>query len=342
MINEKIKKIGNISQLAGIQQSVLSRGTGKGLEIVEMYNEKGLSLSILPDRCMDIRKLTYKGMNISFETKNGPTSNFLASSNPKDFASQWPGGMLFTCGLDNVGKGSSEDVLYPTHGRIWAKPSEQLELRKYWENGEFILEAKGDIHQTKLNGEHLQLNRTIKVKNNSSCFYLNDELTNLEEKDEKIMLLYHFNFGYPFLDENSYLEILNSEITDIHDTPDKYPITMGKPKDNYPEECFFYKNTSQTSMAMLINPDTNIAAYIKFDTTNLPNLLIWKNVKSHDYVLAIEPCNCLVKGREFEEKNGNLRIIKAGETLNFEIEFGILEGKDEILQFKGKMKCQEK
>ena len=37
-----LKKLGNIAQLAGVRESVLMDGRGKGLHIAEFYNAAGL------------------------------------------------------------------------------------------------------------------------------------------------------------------------------------------------------------------------------------------------------------------------------------------------------------
>ena len=71
---ELLKKLGNIDQLAGIRETKLLRGRGEDIQLAEFYNAAGLRFSVVPDRCMDLWDLSYKGINLSFQSKNGLTS----------------------------------------------------------------------------------------------------------------------------------------------------------------------------------------------------------------------------------------------------------------------------
>ena len=52
-------------------------------------------------------------------------------------------------------------------------------------------------------GPHLELKRTISAKLGSSGFKITDEVTNLGNTPAPHMLLYHFNFGWPLVDEGT-------------------------------------------------------------------------------------------------------------------------------------------
>ena len=71
---ELLKKLGNIDQIAGIRESRLLHGRGQGIQLAEFYNAAGLRFTVVPDRCMDLYDLSYKGMNLCFQSKNGLTS----------------------------------------------------------------------------------------------------------------------------------------------------------------------------------------------------------------------------------------------------------------------------
>ena len=100
---ELLKQLGNIGQIAGIRESRLLRGRGEGIAIAEFYNAAGLRFTVVPDRCMDLFDLSYKGVNLGFQSKNGLTSPQAFCPSDGEFSEQWPGGMLVTCGLGNVG-----------------------------------------------------------------------------------------------------------------------------------------------------------------------------------------------------------------------------------------------
>jgi hypothetical protein len=75
-------------------------------------------------------------------------------------------------------------------------------------------------------------------------------------------------------------------------------------------------------MVKLENEELGIGLYIEYDKENLPNLTQWKSMKSGDYALGIEPCNCFVKGRKEERENGTLKTIAAFSKLEFKLKIG--------------------
>ena len=154
---ELLKKLGNIDQLAGIRETKLLRGRGEDIQLAEFYNAAGLRFSVVPDRCMDLWDLSYKGINFSFQSKNGLTSPQAYTPADGEFAEQWPGGMLVTCGLDNVGGHASEGGVFPTHGRISHVPAKNFGTQTYWDGERYVLRATGEVHQTKMYSRHLSM-----------------------------------------------------------------------------------------------------------------------------------------------------------------------------------------
>lgn len=327
-----LKHLGNISQLAGVRESTLRRGRGAGLDIAEFYNAAGLRFTVVPDRCMDLYDLSYKGVNLSFQSKNGLVSGAYTEPLPNAFSDQWPGGMLVTCGLDNVGGGYIHEDILPTHGRIGALPADSFGVSATWEGENYMLRANGAVRQTRLYGRNLLLERTIETSLFGNSLTITDRLTNCEPSDEPFMLLYHCNFGYPLLTKDSLVYTSKTDVAP-RGAISTDPIRMLPPIDERPEE--FYQHTAKTEIAYgaLVNPALHLGAYVRFDTKNLPYFGEWKNMRSHDYVLAIEPCNCFGKGRETEIAENTIARIGAYETLRFTIEIGVLDGDDAIAAF---------
>lgn len=154
---ELLKQLGNMEQIAGIREARLLRGRGENIQVAEFYNAAGLRFSVVPDRCMDLYDCSYKGVNLSFQSKNGLVSPQAFSAADGEFAEQWPGGMLVTCGLDNVGGSCVAGGTYPTHGRISNMPARNFGTETHWEGDRYILRATGETHQTKLYGRHLSI-----------------------------------------------------------------------------------------------------------------------------------------------------------------------------------------
>ena len=327
-----LKHLGNIDQIAGIRESQLLRGRGEQIHIAEFYNAAGLRFTVVPDRCMDLFDLSYKGVNLSFQSKNGLTSPQAFTPANGEFAEQWPGGMLVTCGLGNVGGHSSEGGEFPTHGRISHVPAKNFGTRTYWEGDDYILRAHGEVHQTKMYSRHISIQRTIETELSSKVIKLHDVLTNFEAEDEPYMLLYHFNFGYPLLQADSCVETSKSDRTAGNPISTDYHHMMA-PVDGRGEEMYYRTNFGDRGVGVLYNERLELGAYIAFDTKNLPNMLQWKNMKSHDYVLAIEPCNTWGMNRKTAMEKDQIAVLPAYSSVENHLELGVLDGLTEIREF---------
>lgn len=327
-----LKRFGHPEQLCGIREAKLIHGPGEGVAVAEFHNAAGLRFTVVPDRCMDLYDLSYRGVNLSFLSRNGLRSPMSYTALNGEFAQQWSGGMLSTCGLDNVGGACVDDAIYPTHGRISAVPAQRFGVRARWEGDDYVLEASGEMHQTRLYGAHLSLERTIRTTLNAKSVTIRDRISNLDAKEEPLMLLYHCNFGYPLLDQGarvlvtaSRTEPLNALSTD--------PSRMISPVDGCGEELYLCHASGERCTAMLYNPALELAGYVAFDTSALPRFLEWKMMKSHDYVLALEPCNTWAIPRDRAVRENQAVMLPGYSCVETALEIGVLDGVGEIRRF---------
>ena len=63
------------------------------------------------------------------------------------------------------------------------------------------------MRQVSFHGEHLQLTREISARLGENTFTLRDVVENLGTRPEAHMILYHFNVGFPLLDDGAVLEV---------------------------------------------------------------------------------------------------------------------------------------
>lgn len=304
-----LKKLGNMDQIAGIRESVLLRGRGEGTKIAEVYNASGLRFTVLPDRCMDIYDLSYKGVNISFHSKNGIISPLAFSPSDGEFPEQWPGGMLFTCGLSNVNLHSVIDgEAFPTHGRISSVPASDFGTECFWDGDDYILRLCGEMHETVFEGRHLSLKRTIETGLYDSSVRITDTVTNMGPSDEPYMLLYHTNFGSPFISKEAECCIKCGKVSPLSDNSTD-SVHMDQPYDDYKAQKFIATDFSETGEAEIINKKLGMGVRLSFTTENLPNMVEWKHMKSHDYCLALEPTNTCGLNREQAVKENKIACL---------------------------------
>ena len=329
---ELLKQLGNIGQIAGIRESRLLRGRGEGIQVAEFYNAAGLRFTVVPDRCMDLFDFSYRGVNLSFQSKNGLTSPQAFTPADGEFAEQWPGGMLVTCGLGNVGGHSTGGGIFPTHGRISHVPASNFGTETHWDGDRYVLRASGEVHQTKMYSRHLSIRRTIETGLDEKKVRIHDVITNFEAEDEPYMLLYHFNFGYPLLQADSCTAASRATLTPMNPMSTD-PVHMLAPEDGRGEELYFRTDLGDRACGVIYNERLELGAYVAFDTANLPNLLQWKNMKSHDYVLAFEPCNTCGLNRAEAMAAEKIAVLPAYSSVENHLELGVLDGLMEIRGF---------
>ena len=108
---------------------------------------------------------------------------------------------------------------------------------------------------------------------------------------------------------------------------------MMAPVDGRGEELYFRTNLGSRACGVVYNERLELGAYVAFDTANLPNMVQWKMMKSHDYVLALEPCNTFGINRDEAAKEGKLAVLPAYASVENHLELGVLDGLTEIRSF---------
>lgn len=338
---EILRHAGDFSQIFGFKDYTLNGGKSQGVRAIDVKNGSGLEFTVLPDRAMDIAWLSYKGCNLSYISKTGIVSPTYFNEAGTGFFRNFYAGFLTTCGLQNVGSpGRENGEQLGLHGRISNTPSEAVSYDTEWNEGYPTLKVKGNMREAKVFGEYLTLDREIVTTCGENKITIRDKVENNGFRTEPIMLLYHFNLGYPLLDENAYLEIPSIKITPRDDEAakgiEKFNVLQG-PTPDYAEQVFYHdvkaKNDGTTCVSLL-NEELGLGVAIRFNKNELFNVTQWKQMGEGEYVLGIEPCNCFVEGREDSKNKGVLEYLQPGEVSKFELEIEILDGTSDILRIK--------
>lgn len=300
-----------------------TEGKAAGMNAVEVKTISGLQVLILPDKGLDIGSVTFEGVDISFLSKNGITSPAYADMQPDGFVKSFTGGMLTTCGLRSAGP-SCVDVngeYFPIHGYYSLQQAEEVSVSR---PDQYSIIVSGIINETSLFGNNLSLKRQIKINDKELSISVTDELVNNSASEEEIMIIYHYNFGFPFLQDGCEVKFQDNDKVTPRTAEAASGINEYKeicaPIDGYQEQVFFHEQEGDAdgfASAEVRNTKLGIAAQIKYDTTVLPVLVQWKSMASGDYALGIEPSNNYVKGRKEERENGSLKKIGSFEEKTY-------------------------
>ena len=311
--------IGNPAQLVTLRRVTVSEGRAKGTEFIEVKTAGALELEILPDAGLDIGQCRYKGINMSWMSKNGYDSPAAISPYETEFVNTFPGGLLYSCGLRSAGPANRDNgEWHPLHGRFHSLQAEHVSATI---DGDEVI-VSGTIRETALFGHCLEVKRVIRIPVFGSKVTVEDTVSNLTPRDEEIMQIYHCNFGYPLLSEKAKLVLPDARETlprtEFAKTGLGRECEFDAPIDSEEERVFFQK-MEREFWARLENPEIGVNMTISWSGETLPILSEWRSMASGDYVLGLEPTNCYISGRHDERENGTLPVLKAWESVKNQV-----------------------
>ena len=338
---EIMKKVGDINQIAGVRRIEFREGLQKGIEAAEFRTGTGLNFTVAIDRAMDITIAEYKGKSLEYRTSCGETHPYYYDPEGLEWLYTFPGGLVSTCGLFNVGNPNEFDGdKKGQHGRISNIPASNVLVDGKWDGDDYIMFAQGKVRETRFFGCNFLMERKISAKLGEKKIFIKDIITNEANRPMPLEVLYHINAGYPLLDEKSYIAFASKKVEPRDEVSvvgiNEYS-QMQAPENGYAEQVFFHtmnKLEDGTTFAGIINPENELGMYVKFNANELPFLTQWKCMDEAQYALGIEPANCHVMGMKWEAENGTLEYLKSFESKHISIEIGVLEGKDEIEKYE--------
>lgn len=318
---------GNPSQVYGIREFTHTEGRTRGARLWQVRAGNGLVFELLPDKCLDIGLLSYKGVNIAWQGKGGFFAAPYAQPVLGEFNRYFSGGMLWTCGLKNTGDDYTDGSgqFQHAHGRIGVSPCEQAWKTYEAEGDAYVLRAGGIVREAALGGHNLTLKRSIVVTTDKPEIDVYDTLCNHEPEATDYLILYHYNFGFPFVGPELSMDFGKAATPMIPRTTAakdgmKDWNKFTEPVDNYEEQCFFHDivpSAEGLCEIKLENQSLGIGVRLSYDKRTLPILTQWKSLRTGEYVLGVEPGNSYLRGIDKERESGNVGLIDAYGKVEF-------------------------
>jgi hypothetical protein len=337
---ELLRRAGDLSQLLGVKEYTLEGGRARGVRAVDARNGSGLEFTVLPDRGMDIAWLSLGGRNLSYIGSPGAVGPQYYDQAGLGWLRGFTAGFLTTCGLRNVGSPCEEGgESFGLHGRAANAPAESLCADVDWEGGLPTLRVSGRMREARVFGENLAFTRRISSPCGRNALVIEDRVENLGFREEAIELLYHFNLGYPLVDAGAEL-LAPSKATKPRDDTARAGLARWSkaeaPTPGWAEQVFYHDLRSDSrgrTCVALVNREASLGVALRFELGQLPNFTQWKMMGEGEYVMGLEPCNCLVEGRARAMESGMIEVLKPGSHKGFKIEaefLGDLAGIDRI------------
>lgn len=305
-------------------------GAADGLSAIDVDNGDGLRLMLLPGRALDIGKLSWQGKNLSFLSKSGFSDSTHYTPIGMEGLSTFAGGFLATCGLRNSGlPNDCGGEHFGFHGRIGQTAAEQVSIECDLYAPDPVITVSGVVREGRLFGASLRLHRRISIPFAQPRILVSDTVRNLTPRDEPLMLLYHFNLGYPLLDENARFVTSNRFDRPVDQNAAaaiKERYEFRSPEPNVPERCYYYYQQSKDEWAFgaCVNEPLGMGVAVYTKPAQLPRLCNWHSTAAGDYVMGIEPSNCYGDGRAEHLRRGEIEILPAYGEKQIDIRIDLL------------------
>ena len=347
--SEILERTGALAQVAGIELLEYADGPERGVRVLHFRTGGGLGFRVAVDRGFDLLEADYRGLPIGWRSPTGPRHPGLASVEENrgwGFLRSFTG-LLATCGLDHALAPAASSVAqyiypgfaesaYPLHGRISQIPARLLGYGEHWEGDGCTLWAEAEVAQMAVFGENLVLTRRIEAALGGAAITVDDRVENRGFRPTPHMLLYHYNFGYPLLDDGAELLVPSRAIVHaVHGDPHAQGVghrIQGPPRAGFSEQVYEHDvvaGADGMTSALLINPALGAGGFgirLDYDRAALPCLIEWQCLQSGLYVLGIEPSTNHVLGRKFAEDRGELMLLEHAENRHYRTRLSVLDG----------------
>lgn len=349
---ELLRRVGRFDQVAGVRLVTLGDGMGRGVRLVEFRTGTGFSFDVVVDRTFDVGRCEMGGRPLAWIANPGTVGPWYYENDDWGWFRGWGGGMVVTCGLDHTlgpGDDDAEDFHQPhirktqhfgLHGRVGGLPAKLTGYGERWEGDECILWAEGEVHQSMIFGEHMTLRRRIEARVGESRFTIHDEVENVGHHPTSHMYIYHCNAGYPIVDGGSEIIVPASRTWTDYGVPIEGYRTLSDPIPSFTEACFEHDVIAEpagTVPVAVVNRNIGLGVYQVFKVAQLPHHTVWRMMGEDTYAVAMEPGSNRDAGRWDARKRNELQILEAGETRQYDLEIGALDGAAAIEEFAARV-----
>jgi len=287
---------------------------GAKIPALRIETPDGVSLTAIPDRALDLYDLHFKGQALS-HTKPGAvlSPRHFKEDGAVGFGKSFFVGMMTTCGLIQAGRPCVEgERAFGLHGCISNTSAESVSVS---DDGD-ALRIHAVVHELHPEGEHMRLERTLSIYNKGGRIELHDRITNLGETETPYMVMYHVNFGAPFLDPAMRISghFFAAEDRDTGMPAKDEEMLAVCPRGAWQKEKVFYTRPDWEKGFLLENPKLGVSVHLTAKGDGLDYGGVWQNFVDDPYALGLEPCVCPGLGRVNARARGLLPILAPGHS----------------------------
>ncbi len=346
----------DLGQGAGPAWSVSKRtlrgGRRDGVDLVRVDNGR-VALAILPTRGMGIWKADDRGVGLGWKSPvvDGPVHPGFVNLADRGGLG-WLDGfdeLMVRCGLAHNGApyavevpasadSPPRQVVHGLHGRIANIPAHHVSIHVE-DAPPRAITVEGRVAESTLFLAQLELTTRITTVPGANRVVVRDAVTNLSDRPGTLQLLYHWNFGPPYLGEGSTfaapIDTLVPRDPRAAEGLDRWP-DFGPPEPGFAEQAYLChlrgEGPEGRTLAMLQSPRKDRAIVLRFRRSELPCFTLWKNTGGlrDGYVAGLEPATNFPNPRPFEERRGRVVPVPPGATFTAETILEVLDTPEEV------------
>lgn len=321
-----------------VRKRTLRGGLCDGVDIIEVDNG-ALSFTLLPTRGMGLWKGSYRGTFIGWQAPvAGPVNPWFINALDQGGLG-WLKGFdecVVRCGLSSNGppctdivpdnNGNPAKVNLTLHGRIANLPANRVEIQ-IKPGPPTELTVIGVVDEAMLFCPQLRLVTRISTVVGSNRLSISDRIVNLREVPDEVELLYHCNFGMPFIDAGARLVAPSLTVAPRDaravEGIGSYDTYLG-PTPGYVEQCYWHDLAAAgdgMTLAMLRNADGDCGVVLRYPKAQLPCFTQWKNTvgEREGYVTGMEPGMNLPNPKTFEREKGRVAVLQPGASCSCDL-----------------------
>ena len=344
-----------------VKKHRLRGGRRDGVDLIVVDNG-ALRFSIVPTRGMGLWQGWYdSGNRLGWDSPvtDGPIHPSLVNLAAAGGLG-WLDGfdeLLARCGLENNGApfevktvkpdGTESNTTFGLHGKIANLPASYVAVHIGTEPPHEIV-IEGHVDESRLFGPQVRMVTRISTVPGSNTLVVRDEFVNLKEQPVEIQVLYHWNFGPPFLGPGSRFVAPSKSITprdpraqeglsqhDVYGAPEP-----GSTEQVYYHELHAGAGTDRRTLAMLRNKTGDKGVALRFLKDQLPAFTLWKNTGGlrDGYVTGLEPGTNYPNARPFEKSHHRIVTLPVDGRYITETTLEVLNTADAVAAVEGEIK----
>ncbi|MDT0164886.1 DUF4432 family protein [Actinotalea sp. AC32] len=288
--------------LASVEE--LTRADGRRTVAVRLAG--GLAFEVLPDRGLDLGATWWGSTPVAWRSMHpvdpGPGHGW---------ESRFLGGLLATCGPDNIGppRGSSGQ-----HGTHHLTPATDVHWSRRTTDEGVEVTVRGVVAHTTFDGPRVLVEREVVASTGSAAVEVRDVVRNVGDHAVGVPLLYHVNLGAPLLRPGARLEVAADDVVVREPLPPgRDPLVTPDPGRGL-EPVVAEHVGVRGARATLVGDDDHPDVVVTWTGATLPRLCTWSWPARGAYVLGVEPTNAPLFGPERDLPHAGAPVLEPGET----------------------------